>query len=165
MLNVALAQELAGLATAHGKNYCFPTQQTLLDRLRKFHGQTGSIRTLNRHLSALVASGWIERRVRHRKDKVSGWVFRSTLYVLLGPVWRSIKSMARSVAHVAQWRRKWTRMPKVANNVTPTGCKSSFGPLSGSKVDNKKDTIPIPEKKKEAATNFVAAAKEILRKK
>lgn len=148
MLNLALAQELAGLSTSFGKTWCYPTQQTILDRLRIFHGQDISLRTLNRHLAALVAAGWIERVCRHQPDKIAGWVFRSTLYILRKPVWNMLKRMAKAVAHVA----RWTRVPKVANNVTTTLFKSS--PVAPTETPG--------EKNKDSAAHFAAEARKIL---
>ena len=148
MLNVAIVQELSGLATHHGKTWAYPSQQTILERLRKYHHQTISLRTLNRHLAALEAAGWIKRVIRHREDKVSGWVFRSTLYVLLGPVWNMVKRMAKAVAHAT----RWARVPKVANNVTPSGLKSSPGVPSG----------PPGDSKKGSAAQFAAEARKLL---
>lgn len=148
MLNIALAQEIAGNATHFGRTWCYPSQQTLLERLRKYHGQTLSLRTLNRHLAALEAAGWIKRQTRHREDKVHGWLFRSTLYVVLGPLWKMAKRMAKTIAHAA----RWTRVPKVANNVTPTGLKSSPGSPSG----------PPGDSKKVCAAEFAAQARQLL---
>lgn len=124
MLNLALAQELVGLSTHFKRTWAYPSQDYLVERLRKRHGQTISRRTLNRHLGALEAAGWIKRQTRHYHDKKIGWVFRSTLYVVLGPCWRMVKRMAGAVAHAAGWR---PRVPQVAHNVTPTGLKSSPG--------------------------------------
>ena len=148
MLNMAIVQELSGLATHHGKTWAYPSQQTILERLRKYHHQTISRRTLNRHLGALEAAGWIKRVIRHREDKVTGWVFRSTLYVLLGPVWSMVKRMAKAVAHAA----RWSRVPKVAHNVTPTGLKSSPGSPAG----------PPGDSKKVCAAEFAAQARQLL---
>lgn len=148
MLNIALAQEIAGNATHFGKTWCYPSQQTLLDRLRKHHGQTISRRTLNRHMDALEAAGWIRRQCRHHNDRALGWVFRSTLYVVLGPLWRMVKRMMKTVAHAA----KWTRVPKVAHNVTPTGLKSSPGSPAG----------PPGDSKKVCAAEFAAQARQLL---
>lgn len=148
MLNIALAQEIAGLSTWHGRTWCYPTQETLLKRLKQHHGQTLSLRTLNRHLEALEAAGWIRRQCRHYNDRKLGWVFRSTLYVILGPTIRAVRRMAKSVAFMAGW----TRVPKVANNVTPTGLKSSPGSPAG----------PPGDSKKVCAAKFAAQAREIL---
>lgn len=148
MLNVALAQEIAGLSTHFGKTWCYPSQETLLARLRKYHGQNLSLRTLNRHLLALEAAGWIRRQCRHHNDRALGWVFRSTLYVILKPTIRAVQRMAKSLAFMA----RWTRVPKVANNVTPTGLKSSPESPTGPPGDSKKD----------CAAKFAAQARELL---
>lgn len=148
MLNVALAQEIAGLANFHGKTWCYPAQETLLAKLKRHHGQNLSLRTLNRHLAALEAAGWIRRQCRHHNDRALGWVFRSTLYVILKPTIRAIQRMAKSVAFMA----RWGRVPYMANNVTPTGLKSSPASPSGPPGDSKKD----------CAAKFAAQARQLL---
>ena len=122
-LNLALVHELAGNASAHGKTYCYPSQDTLVAGLRRHHGQAISRRTLNRHLAALEAAGWIKRVCRHQNKQGIGWAFRSTLYVLLGPVWRLVRRITKAV----QLAAGWSRVTKVANNLTPSGLRSSAG--------------------------------------
>lgn len=114
-VNLAIVNELACLASHYNKTWCYPSQQTLLDRLRKYHGQEISRRTLNRHLALLVAGGWLRRIIRHQRDKITGdWTFRSTLYVLSGRAWRYFASLAKTVAKSLGF----FRVPLVAHNVT-----------------------------------------------
>jgi len=149
-LNVALVHELAGLAASHNKTWAYPSQQTILDRLRKHHRQHISRRTLCRHLAALEDAGWIRRVVRHRRDAVAGWVFRSTLYIILGPCWRLVRRASKAVALVA----RWGRVTRVAHNVTPSGYKSSPAGPSG----------PHGVRNVACATDFVAQARRLLSK-
>lgn len=122
-LNLALVHELAGNAAAHGKTYCYPSQDSLLAALKRHHGQTISRRTLNRHLGALEAAGWIKRVCRHQLKQGIGWAFRSTLYVLKGPAWSLVRRIAKAVKLAAGW----SRVTKTAHNLTPTGLRSSAG--------------------------------------
>ncbi len=148
MLNVALAQELASLATHYNRTWCYPSRETLLMRLRRFHGQNISLRTLTRHLSALEAAGWIRRQCRHHQDPLLGWQFRSTLYIILGPTIRAIRRLAKTAAKFCGF----SRGPSLAHNVNTTCYKSSPGSPTG----------PPGERKKGSATEFVAEARKIL---
>lgn len=148
MLNLAIVQELSGTATHFGKTWCYPTQQTILGRLHRHHSQTLCLRTLNRHLAALEAAGWIKRICRHQPGPKANWTFRSTLYVLLGPVWKMVKRMAKAVAHTA----RWSRVTSVSNNVNTTCYKSLLAPPTGPPSNNKKDS----------AAKFAADARKIL---
>lgn len=122
-LNLALVHELAGNAAAHGKTYCYPSQETLLASLKRHHGQDISRRTLNRHLGALEAAGWIKRVCRHQLKQGIGWAFRSTLYILKGPAWSMVRRIAKAVGLAAGW----SRVTRTAHNLTPTGLRSPGG--------------------------------------
>lgn len=148
MLNIALAQEIAGLAASHKLTWCYPAHDTLRTRLARFHGQTLSPRTITRHLGALEAAGWIRRKCRHQCDSQGKWTFRSTLYVILRPCQSAIRQMAKAVAYFSGFSRR----PHVANSVTPTGYNSS----PGVKID------PPATAKRTPPPNWAAAARELL---
>lgn len=150
-LNLAIVHELAGTASHFGKTWCYPSQQTLLATLRKRYCQTISLRTLNRHLAALEAAGYVKRIHRHRQEGERGWTFRSTLYVLLGPVWKLVQKFAKAVKFSAGW----SRVPFMANNRIPTGLKSPPPPPAAG----------LAQGGKEAAANFAASARKLLSKK
>ena len=71
---------LNDLNNYHGKNYCFPSQKTILKRLEERLYVKISRRTLNRRLKTIEGSALISRTRRTRHDKVLGMVFNSTLY-------------------------------------------------------------------------------------
>ena len=94
MLNIALAQELAGHAASFGLTWCYPSHDTLRAKLAKHHSQHISPRTITRHLAALEAAGWIRRQCRHQPAADGHWTFRSTLYVILKPCQRASQALA-----------------------------------------------------------------------
>lgn len=71
---------ISGLSRHFGKNYCFPSQQKILELLAERLGVFMSIATLNRHFRVIVKSGFIKRTRRIRRDRVKGMMFLSTLY-------------------------------------------------------------------------------------
>lgn len=63
-----------------GKLYCFPSQAKILELLEKFCSHRISRRQLNYDLAAIESYGLIKRIRRHRRTKLRGMEFRSTLY-------------------------------------------------------------------------------------
>lgn len=72
----------------HGKDYCFPAQRTLCQRLAGWYSVEISRRQLNRILAAMVQGGLIHRTRRHVHHKRRGMLFRSTLYHITVRGWR-----------------------------------------------------------------------------
>ena len=75
-----LVHLLFGLASSHGKLWCYPSQDKLCQLVGRFHGRRMSRRTANRHLGGLVRDGWLKRLRRHRREPGRGMVLHSTLY-------------------------------------------------------------------------------------
>lgn len=148
MLNLALAQQLAGTAAAHNKTWCYPSHESLRAAMQRFHHQTISPRTITRHLDALEAAGWIRRKCRHQAAPDGHWTFRSTLYVILGPCQRALRALAKTVAYF----RRFSRRPHVADSSTPTVYNSLPTPLSGVSATAKRTPPP----------NWAASMKKIL---
>jgi len=78
----AVLYALFGVAKAHGKGYCYPSQAHILHLTRKYEKISMSRRTLNRVLKKLESRGYIERVRRHTKTKAGSLWLRSTLYKL-----------------------------------------------------------------------------------
>jgi len=95
------------LAAHHGRVWCYPSQATIITLLRRFHARQMSRRTLNRHLRALVAGGYIERIRRHVKQRSGELLLRSTVYTLLPRARRSIARAARGALQLAKAGAKW----------------------------------------------------------
>lgn len=90
-----LVSVISGLSGHHGKNYCYPSQEKILELLA-YLGRKMSRRTLNRHLNALVRDGWIKRVRRHRTGP-SGMEFHSSLYTLTRRAFRWLAGMGKAV--------------------------------------------------------------------
>lgn len=150
VLNLALAQELVGLAAHHQKSYVFPNHETLRRNLRRHHGIDLSARTLCRHLATLEGAGWIARRTRHRHCATRGWTFRSTLYTILGPCWHWARKFTSKVRDFC----RFSRVPSLAHNPTTEG--SSPGLTAA--------IPPPPRNQKGSAAQFAASARKLLRR-
>ena len=79
-LTTEILSIINGLNGMFDKLYCFPSQIKIIDLLEKRYSVKRSRRTLNRHLKEMERIGFIERTRRHRRDKVKGMIFKSTLY-------------------------------------------------------------------------------------
>lgn len=69
-----------GINRKYGKNYCYPSQNRLLLLMKEFYQVKRSRATLNRWLRVMEDEGFIKRVRRHTKDKIRGYIFKSTLY-------------------------------------------------------------------------------------
>jgi DNA-binding MarR family transcriptional regulator len=78
----AVLYTLFGVAKAHGKGYCYPTQKHIMYLTRKYEKVAMSRATLNRVLNKLVDEGYVERVRRHVKRQDGSLWLRSTLYIL-----------------------------------------------------------------------------------
>lgn len=97
-----IVEVLAGLAAHTYKSWCFPSQEKIVELLKRFTGRVMSRRTLNRHLAGLERDGQIRRKRRHIRDKRLGMVLRSTLYTIGG---RFMGRIGRIVDAAGRWRR------------------------------------------------------------
>lgn len=113
-----------GLSNNYGKDYCFPSQNKILELLKERFKIAISIATINRWLKVVEMNGYIKRTRRIRHDKKLGMVFQSTLYHIThkgnrllanyGVVaWNGIKKVARTV------REKLTRPRRKKGKKTP----------------------------------------------
>ncbi|MBA7496160.1 hypothetical protein ES702_06758 [subsurface metagenome] len=64
------------------KNYCYPSQKTLISRLMKYQGEKLSLASINRWLRAVEEAGYIHRQRRGHIDRVLGNIFESTMYYI-----------------------------------------------------------------------------------
>jgi hypothetical protein len=98
---------LAGLAGHHGKLWCFPSQEKILELLRRRYHRIISRRTLNRHLGALQAQHLIRRHRRHKTGATGALELHSTVYVILNGATRILKGIASylSTAAAHPWAR------------------------------------------------------------
>ena len=68
------------ISKKYGKDYCYPAQLTIQEKMRKYYNYLKSIATLNRHLRVLEDEWYILRRRRIRNDPKLGMIFKSTMY-------------------------------------------------------------------------------------
>jgi DNA-binding transcriptional ArsR family regulator len=103
-------ETIQGLAARYGRTWCYPTQETLRELVRRFTGRTMSRRTLCRHLRALVEQGYLHRIRRHYRDPRRGFVMRSTVYepalrwrARAGRLARAVARAAKSALESGRW--------------------------------------------------------------
>lgn len=71
-----------------GKKSAFPSQETIIKQLKRVFGYDIKKRQLNYVLADLESSGIIRRYKRHRYDKIKGYIFKSTRYLVAQSGWR-----------------------------------------------------------------------------
>lgn len=97
----AILSTLLGVIHKHRKNYCMPSQNTILRLLQTYHNIKMSRRTLCYHLKELELQGYLRRFRRHRRGLLGKMEFRSTIYYVLSKVRKAAKrllNMAKSLA-------------------------------------------------------------------
>lgn len=132
--DLGLLSVLSFLAGKYGKLYCFPSQDKIVEILRRGGRHNMSRRTLNRHLNTLVRHGYIKRRRRHTRDARRGWCFKSTLYMLTRRAFRYLESMGPAVRAAAHWCSKFfsnSRVPNLAQHSLPKGNHTGERPKTG----------------------------------
>jgi len=80
------------LARANKKDYCYPSQEKMLEILTNFYSVMIRRRQLNYILKFLEKEGFITRRRRLKKSKEGKLVFNTTLYRLKK---KSLKNLAK----------------------------------------------------------------------
>ncbi len=78
--DILIVKTINGFRKTFGKNYCFPTQKKILDKLKEYHGITICRRTLNYHLRKIEDLEVIKRTKRHYRGTLGNLICRSTLY-------------------------------------------------------------------------------------
>ena len=77
------------------KKGVFPSQKRIQSELKKKFDTNVSIRTINRWLAKIESAGLLRRKKRHKKHPLLGWLFRSSLYWIMGTGWRLLIKMRR----------------------------------------------------------------------
>jgi hypothetical protein len=83
---------LNGLMEYWKKDYVYPSQSEIVGRLGDWYDCSLSRRQLNRVLLQLEANGMIRRTRRHRRSRLRGMEFHSTLYHILARGWRVMRN-------------------------------------------------------------------------
>jgi hypothetical protein len=100
---------LVGVAKAHGRKYCWPSQKRIQELVEKYEKLGFSMRTLNRDLRWLEDNGYISRSRRIRVGPDGKLIFCSTLYKFKGKVFNFLYSLGNAVKSVFSFFRvpKW----------------------------------------------------------
>jgi len=77
------------------KTGVYPSQKRIQKELWKKFGIRRSIRTINRWLAKAESDGLLWRKKRHIKDRLLGWLFRSSLYTITGRGWDRLIKMGK----------------------------------------------------------------------
>jgi DNA-binding PadR family transcriptional regulator len=122
---------LADLMNYYGKKYCYPSQQTIVDRLKKYHGYNIERRQLNYILCFLEESGQINRRRRHERGGDGSLILRSTLYFIKKKGWKLINRFRRIIGAPWEKAKKSTGpgKPESRDHAIFTGKFESFGSI------------------------------------
>lgn len=119
---------LVGIGRKNGKGYCYPSQKSILELMKRFHNMEFSRRTLNRELKFLELEGYIKRVRRHRRGSDGRMKFASTLYKFTGKLFNLLVSKGKAL------KRLWEvfRVPKLAQYQSATAKHLPFdATLSG----------------------------------
>jgi hypothetical protein len=91
---------LLGIGLKHGKRYCWPGQEKLLDLLKRYNGVDICRRTLNRDFRLLEDDGWFKRQRRTRRDGCGKRVYTSTLFRFGPKLFKWLEKMRKRVVRV-----------------------------------------------------------------
>lgn len=97
-VDIAILSVLLGISKTYGKNYVYPSQETILELLWRFHKVGITRRTLNRKLKWLEGEMFLKRTCRHtwkRGQKRKNWVPRTTMYQFCPRLFSSFFSLGR----------------------------------------------------------------------
>jgi len=119
-----------GLNRKYGKNYCYPSQNKMLWLMKNFYDVTRSRATLNRWLRVIEDEKYIKRVRRHTKDKIRGYIFKSSLYTITLKGYKKLRSMGMDVfKQIKEIQEKMFRSKKksAAATADPRGIKKGLG--------------------------------------
>lgn len=92
---------LAHVAAKYGRLWCYPNQATLRALLATHYALQVSARTLNRHLAALQAQGYLDRIRRHTRDRSGQLMLKSTVYRLRGATHALLRSFGSAIRQLS----------------------------------------------------------------
>ncbi len=120
----ALLDILQGIQKKYGKrNYCFPSQNTLMRLLKDCHRMIVSKRTLNRWLRRMEDLGLI-----WRKRRLTRTAFRTTAYYILQWGQKAAAKVRKNIGRAKRLRDLYpSQMPTMANDKHTTKCVYAGG--------------------------------------
>lgn len=111
---------------AHGKDYSFASQITLLEKLYKYRGIGKSRATLNRWLRRLQDEGYLNRIRRIKKDPVHGMIFKSTICQIKMKGYHVLRRLGISV-----WKEMKDLLAKLKNKFPGFAARATKKMLDG----------------------------------
>ena len=129
-IDTSILEVLSSLSSYFGKDYCFPSQNTLLDLLRTLKNKIMSRRTLCRHLKTLEEEGLIKRKRRLSAGPDGKPIFASTLYTILSAGWRMLKKQVLSLMPMIKRFLKRSDLVKEKARTFVQALKPESPPLS-----------------------------------
>jgi len=125
----AILDYLMATCIHYGKLYCFPSQDTIMEKCLEWYGEPMVKSTLNVHLDRLEEAGLIQRSHRHRRKADGTWEWRSTLYKLAGKAIFWLKKVATKAGKLFAA----LGFRKIGNNpFNSEGSSKGGAPLNGS---------------------------------
>ena len=120
--DIRIMETLAGLAGKFERTWCYPSQEKILELLKRFTGRRLSRRHLNRHLHALVRDGMLRRIRRHVRERSGALRLRSTVYVLAGRWLARVRQMVNAAV-------RWAHSPTKSMPPSPVPGPAQHGNL------------------------------------
>jgi hypothetical protein len=104
ILTISLFQTLIHLSRKYGKKYCYPSQDKIVELLKKYHKVELSRRSLNRWLRYLEDEGYFERKRRITMGDDGRFHFKSTIYIIKGKMFRLAYKFSSLFEHMPFWK-------------------------------------------------------------
>jgi hypothetical protein len=89
------------LCEKYERRWCYPSQETILELLERWHRVVMDRRTLNRHLNGLQHLGYIERTRRHHKARDGSLILKSTVYTITAVTAQLIHNFGAALAKLS----------------------------------------------------------------
>lgn len=104
---IGIINTLDGVQKKYKKGYCYPSHDTILNLLKKFHQDTISLRTLCRRLAWLEDNGYIKRVRRIRLLPTGILSVQSTIYMLKKKAYVLVGRVLRKLSHFKKGSSNW----------------------------------------------------------
>lgn len=103
---------LLRISQKNGKDYCFPSQETIIKLMKKFRTVDKSRPTLNRWLKVIEDGKYLIRRRRIKRDPQKGMIFKSTLYKITIKGYYLLRAFGVNVSTEIKAYEKWKEETK-----------------------------------------------------
>lgn len=116
----------SAMSSKYEKDYCFPCQEKILERLKTIYKVDVCRRTLNYNLAWLQANHYIFRTRRIRKGQGGKIVFNTTLYKLTYKASALLANIGAACAGTTKkvWKKAKGLFPVIKKKIYPTIFKS-----------------------------------------